>query len=79
MTFKNDIRMFEKAIELHNHYVEIIKASEATGNWTLQDMFQPLPTLFAKHSVEKGGNMMGLDRFNETLVCMCFLRPRECP
>lgn len=68
LTFKNDIRMFEKAIEMHNNYVEKIKASAATGNWTLQDMFQPLPSLFAKHSVEKGGNMLGLDRFNETLV-----------
>lgn len=61
--------MFEKAIELHNTYVGIINSSAATGNWTLQDMFQPLPALFAKHSVAKGGNMMGLDRFNETLVC----------
>jgi len=62
--------MFEKAIDMHNDYVEKIKASAATGNWTLQDMFQPLPSLFAKHSVEKGGNMLGLDRFNETLVRM---------
>lgn len=68
MTFKNDIRMYEKAIEIHNNYVEIIKASGATGNWTLQDMFQPLPPVFARHSLEKGGNMLGLDRFDETLV-----------
>ncbi|KAK5087911.1 hypothetical protein LTR05_002127 [Lithohypha guttulata] len=68
LTFKNDIRMYEKAIQMHNSYVELIKASEAAGNWTLQDMFQPLPAIFAKHSVEMGGNMLGLDRFDENLV-----------
>lgn len=28
-------------------------------------MFQPLPTLFAKHSAERGGNVLGLDKVTE--------------
>jgi len=43
-------------------------AKKPTGNWTVQDMVQPIPTIFTKHSVEKGGNMLGLDRFTDNLV-----------
>lgn len=32
-------------------------------------MFQPIPTLFSKHSVERGGNVLGLDRAKDNLVC----------
>lgn len=36
----------------------------------MQTMFQPIPTVFGKIGAEKGGDMLGFDRFNETLVCM---------
>ncbi|KAF2803591.1 FAD-binding domain-containing protein [Mytilinidion resinicola] len=68
LTFVNDKRVVKKAVDLHNIVVEKVKAHKATGNWTVQDMVQPIPTIFTKHSVEKGGNMLGLDRFDENLV-----------
>lgn len=31
-------------------------------------LFQPLPTLYAKKSAERGGNVMGLDRVTEDAI-----------
>lgn len=67
LTFQNDVRVLQKAIDLHNILVD--KLLSASGNWTMQNMFQPIPTIFAEHSDEKGGNVLGLDRFKENLVC----------
>jgi len=68
LTFVNDKRVIKKAIDIHNTVVEKLKAKNPSGNWTVQDMVQPIPTIFAKHSDEKGGNMLGLDRFTDNLV-----------
>ena len=62
----------EKAIELHHQYLERLKAADIKGNWTLQDMFQPVPTFFAEHGEEKGGNVLGLGRFTDNLQCEYF-------
>ncbi|PQE20413.1 FAD binding domain containing protein [Rutstroemia sp. NJR-2017a BBW] len=67
LTFKNDVRVLTKAIELHDALIPKIKA-KAKGNWTMQNMFQPIPTVFGKIGAEKGGDMLGFDRFNETVV-----------
>jgi len=67
LTFKNDVRVLTKAIELHDALIPKIKA-RAKGNWTMQNMFQPIPTVFGKIGAEKGGDMLGFDRFNETVV-----------
>lgn len=67
LTFKNDKRVMEKAIELHHEYLEVLKAADIKGNWTIQDMLQPLPKLFGEHGIEKGGNMLSLDRFDDNL------------
>ncbi len=66
LTFENDVRVLQKAIDLHN--ILVGKLSSVSGDWTMQNMFQPIPTVFAKHSVENGGNVLGLDRFSENLV-----------
>lgn len=67
MTFKNDKGVMEKAIELHHEYLEVMKAAGINGDWTLQDMFQPVPTFFAENGQEKGGNVLGLERFDDNL------------
>lgn len=67
MTFKNDKRVMEKAIEMHHEYLEVLKDAGIKGNWTLQDMFQPIPTFFGEIGVKKGGNVLGLDRFDDNL------------
>lgn len=35
------------------------------GDFITQCMFQPLPTFFAKHSADRGGNVLGLDKVAE--------------
>jgi hypothetical protein len=35
-------------------------------------MFQAIPTTFSKHSVERGGNVMGLDREKENGIMLLF-------
>ncbi|KAI9650549.1 hypothetical protein NHQ30_000566 [Ciborinia camelliae] len=73
LTFKNDLRVLTKAIELHEAFIPIIN-SGSTGNWTMQNMFQPIPTAFGQIGVQRGGNMLGFDRFSETLVLFqCYL------
>lgn len=37
--------------------------------------YEPLPTLFTKHSAERGGNVLGLNRTQDNLVLM-MLAPR---
>lgn len=68
ITFKNNLEVMVKAIQMHHEYLEMIKASDVSGDWTIQTMFQPIPSFFSEHSVEKGGNMLGLERFDENLI-----------
>lgn len=68
ITFKNNKEVMEKAIEMHHEYLETIKAADVEGDWTIQNMFQPIPTFFAEHAARKGGNVLGLERFNDNLI-----------
>lgn len=67
LTFKNDVRVLKKAHELFKQATEKLVA-EATGDYGLLTLYQPIPTLFAKHSREKGGNVLGLERFKDNLI-----------
>ncbi|KAK7756274.1 hypothetical protein SLS62_001870 [Diatrype stigma] len=71
-TFKNDERIYQKVIELHSQFVGEWKAQSPDGDFYTQALFQALPTLFAKHSVEKGGNVLGLDRETENMIIVQF-------
>lgn len=67
LTFKNNIRVLRKAHELFKTVIAHLE-EHATGDWNLYTLYQPIPTVFAKHGKEKGGNVLGLDRFDETLI-----------
>lgn len=67
LTFKNDIRVLRKAHELFKSMIQKLEA-EATGDWRAMALYQPIPTLFAEHSKARGGNVLGLDRFDENLI-----------
>jgi hypothetical protein len=68
LSFKNDIRVLQKAVDLHDQLVEDWLTITDTGDFITQCMFQPLPTLFAKYSVENGGNVLGLDNVHENAI-----------
>ncbi|KAL9619576.1 MAG: hypothetical protein Q9160_005852 [Pyrenula sp. 1 TL-2023] len=60
LSLKNDIRIFNKAAELHNQVVEDLKALVPDGNFLTECLFQPLPRCFGQRSAKLGGNIMGL-------------------
>ncbi|KAI1406790.1 hypothetical protein F5Y13DRAFT_196797 [Hypoxylon sp. FL1857] len=62
LTIKNDTRIMNKAVEVHNVLVDDLKAHIPDGEFNTQCIFQPLPMTFAQHSVEIGGNILGIER-----------------
>ncbi|RYP16713.1 hypothetical protein DL765_004949 [Monosporascus sp. GIB2] len=68
VTFKNDKPLYKKALELHEQFVSDWKAQSPDGDFICHGIFQAIPTIFSKHSVEKGGNVLGLDRETENAV-----------
>ncbi|GKZ66935.1 hypothetical protein AnigIFM60653_001228 [Aspergillus niger] len=71
-TYKNDVKVLRKAIDLHNNNIEKAKAHVKSDYWAMDTIIQPWPKLFAQHSVEKGGNVLGLERFDENLIQILF-------
>ncbi|KAF7193639.1 FAD-dependent monooxygenase CTB5 [Pseudocercospora fuligena] len=67
LTFKSDIRVMRKAHEAYENVTKTLVA-QAKGDWAIYTLYQPIPTLFSRHSKEKGGNVLGLDRFKENLI-----------
>ena len=67
LTFQNDEQVIRKMVELHDELSE--KLYNASSTFAISNMIQPVPTLFSNHSIDRGGNVLGLDRFKENLVC----------
>jgi hypothetical protein len=55
----------------HEIYVDVLGRlkREATGVWDTNMLYQPLPPAYWKHSVERGGNVLGFERFEEQVLC----------
>lgn len=66
-TYENNVKVLSKVIDIHNHKIEEIKAQAKSKSWTLATMIQPWAKIFWEHSAERGGNMLGLDRFDRNL------------
>jgi hypothetical protein len=61
--FELDYAILTKAIELHGVAVAQIKAGNPTGQWNYVSMIQPISPIFTQHSLERGGNVVGLDQY----------------
>jgi hypothetical protein len=72
MTFKNNPRVFKHIVDAHEKFVAEWKAENTDHDFITQAMFQAIPTLFAKHSVERGGNVLGLQREKENAIMLLF-------
>ena len=72
MTFKNDVRIYEKIVELHEAFVEAWKAETPDPDFITQCMFQSISTSMSEHSVAKGGNVLGLDREEGNVVMLLY-------
>ncbi|KAJ5952345.1 uncharacterized protein N7479_010758 [Penicillium vulpinum] len=66
-TFVNNLDVMKRTVDIHNRMIEEAKAGAKGDDYTMFTMIQPWPKLFTDHSVERGGNMLGLDRFDENL------------
>lgn len=62
MLFASDARVMHYLIEQHAELVEDLKATLGPQNFSTVMDFQPQPYYFAEIGVQKGGNMLGLDR-----------------
>lgn len=67
VTFANDARVLQEAILALNCSIDLAK-QRAVGEYRLLHIFQPIPALFSKLSQERGGNILGLERFPENLI-----------
>jgi hypothetical protein len=72
MTFANDAEIFAKIVELNEAFVNEWKATSKNPDFITQCMFQAIPTIFSKHSVERGGNVLGLDKEDRNAVMLLF-------
>lgn len=69
LTFANDLRVLTEAHKIYMDVLSSLKA-KATGEWNIYTLYQPLPPVYWKDSLAKGGNVLGLERFNgQTLCC----------
>lgn len=55
-------------METHKQLVEDMLAISPDGDFITQCMFQPLPALFAQHSLKSGGNVLGLDAVTDNSI-----------
>lgn len=68
-TFANDLRVMTAAHEFYKDALADLK-TKATGDWQIYTLYQPLPPAYWKDSAARGGNVLGLERFNgQTLCC----------
>ncbi|KAF1941899.1 FAD-binding domain-containing protein [Clathrospora elynae] len=70
LTFKNDPLIYAHIVFLHEQMVQAWKSESGDPDFITQCMFQSIPTIFAKHSIAKGGNMLGLHRLAENVVML---------
>ena len=65
---------------MHDELMKEIKSLiPGDGNFTTQCLFQPVPTLFAQRSIDRGGNMLGLDKFKENALLWLITGSTETP
>jgi len=72
LTFKNDVRIYQKIVELHEQFVNEWKAESPDPDFITQCMFQSIATSFSEHSVSKGGNVLGLDKETDNVVMLLY-------
>ncbi|KAF3042865.1 hypothetical protein E8E12_000806 [Didymella heteroderae] len=69
LTFANDLRVMTEAHKIYMEVLANLKA-KATGEWQIYVLYQPLPPAYWKDSVARGGNVLGLERFNNQVLCL---------
>lgn len=68
ITFKNEKELYHKTLEIREQFISDWKDQSPDGDFFFHAIFQAIPTIFARHGEEKGGNMLGLDRVTDNAV-----------
>lgn len=55
-------------MELHNLVLEEAKAYVKSKHWSMILIVQPWPVLFAERGLKTGGNVLGLERFDQNMI-----------
>lgn len=66
-----------KSVETYEHLAQEI--SNQSPGCVFQMVLQPFPTSFGKHSVKRGGNMLGLERIKEDAVLFIIVVEGDTP
>ncbi|KAI8184267.1 Bifunctional solanapyrone synthase [Colletotrichum sp. SAR 10_75] len=69
-TFKNDPRISQKAADVFESLVKVMKSKVPDHDFAFQMVLQPLPVSFGKHSAVRGGNMFGLEHIKDDCVLL---------
>ncbi|KAF5846786.1 hypothetical protein GGP41_004899 [Bipolaris sorokiniana] len=72
MNFKNDPTIFKHIVDGHEKFVNEWKATTSDPDFITQCMFQAIPTVFAKHSAERGGNVLGIEHIGTNTIMLLF-------
>ncbi|KAM0816714.1 hypothetical protein AB5N19_02516 [Seiridium cardinale] len=67
LTGKNDARFIRKGVEAQASFIAAWQADQ-DADFLNYITFQAMPTLIFKHSVEKGGNVIGMDRETDNAI-----------
>ena len=70
LTFTNDLKILEDVTKIIDEEFNFYKKDPFYYYASVQ--FQPLPRIFTQHSIERGGNVLGLDRYTDNNVCRFF-------
>lgn len=62
--------MLAKAVELYEALFDELLPIIPDGDFELQCFFQPLPAIVGQHGVERGGNILGIDRLKGNNVIL---------
>lgn len=64
---------------MHDKLVSELKGLIPANDFSTQCIFQPMPTHFAEKSVQRGGNMLGLDKVKENALLWLVTGATETP
>lgn len=67
-THVNNAQVIHKVAELHEQAIEEAKKYAKSKSWSMVVVVQPWPKLFTERGSGMGGNVLGLERFDENLI-----------
>lgn len=70
LTFSNNLTVLQGVADIVGKELHTYKSDPDYTYASVQ--FQPLPRVFTDHSLEQGGNVLGLDRYHDNNISKSF-------